>query len=74
MAFKVIITDGLESNGKDVINQSGEAVDRKGIDADQLLLEIGEYDGMIVRGRTKVTREVFNTDKGYMCYTHRMRR
>lgn len=63
MAFKVIITDGLESNGKDIINQSGEAVDRKGIDADQLLLEIGEYDGMIVRGRTKVTRAVFEAGK-----------
>lgn len=63
MAFKVIITDGLESIGKDLINQSGEAVDRKGIDAAQLLLEVGEYDGMIVRGRTKVTREVFEAAK-----------
>ena len=63
MAFKVIITDGLESNGLDLINQSGEAVDRKGIDAAQLLLEVGEYDGMIVRGRTKVTRAVFEAAK-----------
>ncbi|HBO34385.1 MAG TPA: hypothetical protein DD636_06575 [Anaerolineaceae bacterium] len=63
MAFKVIITDGLESVGKDLINQAGEAVDRKGIDAAQLLLEVGEYDGMIVRGRTKVTREVFEAAK-----------
>lgn len=63
MAFKVIITDGLESIGKDLINKVGEAVDRKGIDAAQLLLEVGEYDGMIVRGRTKVTREVFEAAK-----------
>ena len=63
MAFKVIITDGLESIGKDLINQTGEAVDRKGIDAAQLLLEVGEYDGMIVRGHTKVTREVFEAAK-----------
>lgn len=58
MAWKVLITDGLESNGKALINQVGEAVDRKGIDAAQLLQEVGEYHGMIVRGRTKVTREV----------------
>ncbi|MEL7625368.1 MAG: hydroxyacid dehydrogenase [Anaerolineaceae bacterium] len=63
MAYKVLITDGLESIGKDLINQVGEAVDKKGIDAAQLLQEVGEYDGMIVRGRTKVTREVFDAAK-----------
>lgn len=63
MAWKVIITDGLESNGIDLINQAGEAVNRKGIDAAQLLEEVGEYEGMIVRGRTKVTREVFAAAK-----------
>jgi len=63
MAWKVIITDGLESVGKDLINQVGEAVDRKGIDAAQLLQEVGDYHGMIVRGRTKVTREVFEAAK-----------
>ena len=63
MAWKVLITDGLESNGKALINQVGEAVDRKGIDAAELLQEVGEYHGMIVRGRTKVTREVFEAAK-----------
>ncbi len=63
MAWKVLITDGLESIGKDLLNQAGVAVDRKGIDADQLLEEVGEYDGMIVRGRTKVTKEVFEAAK-----------
>ena len=63
MAWKVLITDGLESIGLDLINQAGEAVNRKGIDAAQLLEEVAEYDGMIVRGRTKVTREVFEAAK-----------
>lgn len=63
MAWKVLITDGLESIGKDLINQVGVAVDKKGIDAAQLLQEVGEYDGMIVRGRTKVTKEVFEAAK-----------
>ncbi|HHX07878.1 MAG TPA: hydroxyacid dehydrogenase [Chloroflexi bacterium] len=63
MAWKVLITDGLESIGKDLLNQAGVAVDKKGIDADQLLQEVGDYDGMIVRGRTKVTKEVFDAAK-----------
>jgi D-3-phosphoglycerate dehydrogenase len=63
MGFKVLITDGLEKEGKDLINAVGEAVDRKGIEPAELLQIIGEYDGLIVRGRTKVTKEVFDAAK-----------
>jgi D-3-phosphoglycerate dehydrogenase len=63
MTYKVLITDGLEKIGKDIINEAGEAIDKKGIEADQLLAEVHEYHGMIVRGRTKVTRQVFEAAK-----------
>lgn len=63
MGFKVLITDGLEKEGIDIINAAGEAVNKKGIEPDELLQIIGEYDGLIVRGRTKVTREVFEAAK-----------
>lgn len=63
MGFKVLITDGLEKDGKDIINAAGEAVDKKNIEAAELLEVIGEYDGLIVRGRTKVTKEVFEAAK-----------
>ncbi len=63
MGFKVLITDGLEKEGKDLINAVGEAVDKKGIEPAELLQIIGEYDGLIVRGRTKVTNEVFEAAK-----------
>lgn len=63
MGFKVLITDGLEKEGIDIIEAAGEAVNRKGIEADELLQIIGDYDGLIVRGRTKVTREVFEAAK-----------
>ena len=63
MTYKVLITDGLEKIGKDIINAAGEAVDKKGIEADQLLAEVHDYQGMIVRGRTKVTRAVFEAAK-----------
>lgn len=59
MGFKVLITDGLEKDGIDIINAAGEAVNKKGIEAAELLQIVGEYDAMIVRGRTKVTKEVF---------------
>jgi len=60
MGFKVLITDGLEKEGIDIINAAGEAVDKKDIEAAELLQIVGEYDGLIVRGRTKVTKEVFD--------------
>ena len=63
MTYKVLITDGLEKICKDIINEAGEAIDKKGIEADQLLAEVHEYHGMIVRGRTKVTRQVFEAAK-----------
>ena len=63
MTYKVLTTDGLEQIGQDIINQAGEAIDKKGIEADQLLAEAHEYHGMIVRGRTKVTRQVFEAAK-----------
>jgi len=63
MGFKVLITDGLEKEGKDLINAVGETVDKKGIEPSELLQIIGEYDGLIVRGRTKVTKEVFEAAK-----------
>ena len=60
MGFKVLITDGLEKEGIDINNTAGEAVDKKDIEAVELLQIVGEYDGLIVRGRTKVTKEVFD--------------
>ena len=58
MAWKVLITDGLETNGKAIIEAKDMADDKKGISAEDLLTVIHEYDAMIVRGRTKVTEAV----------------
>ena len=63
MSFTVLITDGLEKDGKDIINARGEVVDKKGIEPAELLEVIGDYNGLIVRGRTKVTKEVFDAAK-----------
>ncbi len=58
-AWKILITDGLDSNGIELLKKSAEVSDKPGISADDLLKEIGEYDALIVRGRTKVTEAVF---------------
>lgn len=62
-AWKVLLTDGLEENGKEIFRAGAEMDDRKGISADELLQIIGEYDALVVRGRTKVTPAVFDAAK-----------
>lgn len=61
--WKVLITDGLDENGKALLKKSVEVTDQPGISADDLLKVVGEYDGLIVRGRTKVTAAVFEAGK-----------
>ncbi|MEM5776569.1 MAG: hydroxyacid dehydrogenase, partial [Anaerolineaceae bacterium] len=62
-AWKVLLTDGLEENGQAILRASAELVDKTGISADDLLQIVGEYDALIVRGRTKVTPAVFAAGK-----------
>jgi len=62
-AWKVLLTDGLEENGQAILREGGELSNRSGISADELLQVIGEYDALIVRGRTKVTAAVMEAAK-----------
>jgi D-3-phosphoglycerate dehydrogenase / 2-oxoglutarate reductase len=61
--WRILLTDGLEENGIAILSAKGQVDDRKGISAEDLIKVIGEYDAIIVRGRTKVTREVFAAAK-----------
>jgi len=63
MTWKVLITDGLESVGKEILTKSCIADDKKGIEAAELLQIIPEYDAVIIRGRTKMTAEVISAAK-----------
>ncbi len=62
-AYKILLTDGLEENGQAILRQCGSVDNRKGISAEELLTVIGDYDALIVRGRTKVTEAVFSAAK-----------
>lgn len=57
---KIIITDGLDASALAILKPVVEVDDRLGISADELLKVIGNYDAMIVRGRTKVTSGLLN--------------
>jgi D-3-phosphoglycerate dehydrogenase len=61
--WKILLTDGLEENGKAILRAAAEVVDQPGITAEELLKVVGEYDALIVRGRTKVTPAVFEAGK-----------
>lgn len=61
--WKILLTDGLEENGKAILRAAAAVEDRSGISADELLPVVGEYDALIVRGRTKVTPLVFAAGK-----------
>jgi D-3-phosphoglycerate dehydrogenase / 2-oxoglutarate reductase len=57
--WKILLSDGLEENGQTVLREYAEVADRSGISPDELCQIIGDYDALIVRGRTKVNSAVF---------------
>jgi D-3-phosphoglycerate dehydrogenase len=60
MSWKILITDGLEEVGKEILRAQAEVTDQPTITPDELIKTVGEYDAVIVRGRTKVLPAVFD--------------
>jgi D-3-phosphoglycerate dehydrogenase len=56
--LNILITDGLDETGQSILRSFAKVDNKSGISADDLLKTIPEYDGLIVRGRTKVTASV----------------
>lgn len=63
MTSKILITDGLRESGQAILKADAEVDNRPDISAEDLLSNVGEYDAMIVRSRTKVTPAVFDAAK-----------
>jgi D-3-phosphoglycerate dehydrogenase len=57
--WKILLTDGLAENGLSILQPEAEVDDRNGIGAQELMQVAGDYDAVIVRGRTKLTEQVF---------------
>lgn len=56
--MKVLLNDGLEKEGLSIFQQAGIETDTKKRDPAALVAEIGQFDALVVRSATKVTREV----------------
>ncbi|MCW4004868.1 MAG: ACT domain-containing protein [Candidatus Bathyarchaeota archaeon] len=56
--MKVLLNDGLEKEGLKLFQEAGIETDTKKRDLKALVSEIGEFDALVVRSATKVTREV----------------
>ncbi len=56
--MKVLLNDGLEKEGLKIFHEAGIETDTKKRDLGALIAEIGQFDALIVRSATKVTREV----------------
>ncbi len=61
--WKILLTDGLNESGQAILRAAAEVDDRVDISPEDLLKVVGDYDAMIVRGRTKVTPEVLEAAK-----------
>lgn len=58
--MKILITDGIEQSGADILLKAGFELTQKTLTPNELLEVIGEYDAIIVRSATKVTKEVID--------------
>ncbi len=57
--MKILVSDSLSKQGVDILQKAGFTVDVKTkLPKEDLLKEIGQYDGLVVRSGTKVTADV----------------
>ncbi len=60
---KVLVADKINEKGVEVLEGSAEVVNNPTITPEELLDTIDQYEGIIVRSRTKVTKEVIEKAK-----------
>jgi D-3-phosphoglycerate dehydrogenase len=61
--MKVLIADQINQKGIEELEEVAEVVTRTDITPEELIKDIKDFDGIIVRSRTKVTREVIDASK-----------
>ncbi len=61
---KILVCDPIHEDGVQMLREAGFTVDLETeITSEKLIEEIGEYDAIVVRSRTKVTKEVLDAAK-----------
>jgi len=58
--MKVLLNDGLSPNGLKILENAGIEYDKNHYEPTELVEKIGEFDGILVRSATKVTKEVID--------------
>jgi D-3-phosphoglycerate dehydrogenase len=62
--MKVLVSDPIAEQGIEILKNAGiEVVQQTGLSPEELAKIIGDYDGIIVRSATKVTKEVIEAGK-----------
>jgi len=61
--MKVLVTEPLADEGLDILKKHLHLDIRLGLTPDELLSLIGEYEGLMVRSETKVTRQVIEAGR-----------
>jgi D-3-phosphoglycerate dehydrogenase len=62
--MKVLVSDPIAKEAIEILKKAGiEAVEQAGLAPEELVKVIPEYDGIIVRSATKVTKEVIDAGK-----------
>jgi D-3-phosphoglycerate dehydrogenase len=56
--WRIILTDGLDEVGVSILEKEAEVVKRSGISAEDLKMELKDYDAVIIRSRTKMARNL----------------
>ena len=61
--MKVLITDGISPEGAKILKDAEFEVTQQKLTPEELLARIGDYDAILVRSATKVTKEVIEAGK-----------
>lgn len=61
--MNILISDGLAKDGKQVLLDNNYSLTEKFYELDELIANIGNFDAIIVRSATKVTKEVIEAGK-----------
>jgi len=60
---KVLVSDPISDKGIEILRKEVDVDIATGLEQSELIEQIGDYDALIVRSQTKVTREVINAGK-----------
>lgn len=59
--MKVLIADRIEANGISILEEFTEVVVQTDITKEELIESIGNFDAVVVRSRTKITRDIIES-------------